>query len=70
MGFPPVSQNIPKIVDDVVQALLYHSLGGKSAERVVQSVKQLLGTIPQDEAMGILNGYSAEAQQEISKWFS
>ncbi|OUM52624.1 hypothetical protein BVG19_g1829 [[Candida] boidinii] len=70
MGFPPVSQNIPKIVDDVVQALLYHSLSGKSAERVVQSVKQLLGTIPQAEAMGILNGYSAEAQQEISKWFS
>ncbi|ODV97107.1 hypothetical protein PACTADRAFT_74674 [Pachysolen tannophilus NRRL Y-2460] len=67
---PVVINQIPKVVDDVVQALTYNSISGKTAQRIVEATKQLLGTIPQNDAMNLLSKYSTEAQQVIQKWFS
>lgn len=67
---PSVLQQIPKVVDCVIQLLLYASIGGKTATNVVEATKKLLGTIPQSDAMALLSKYSAEAQIVIQKWFA
>ncbi|KAH3661589.1 hypothetical protein OGAPHI_006437 [Ogataea philodendri] len=67
---PLVSRMIPKILDDVVQALLFGAISGKTAEKVVGVVKQLLATLPQDQAIALLQKYNAEGKQVISEWFA
>lgn len=67
---PSVKSQIPQVVDNVVQALIYQSIGGKTAESVVNATKSLLGSIPQDQAMSLLSRYPVESQQVIQKWFS
>ncbi|KAG7696759.1 hypothetical protein KL951_003215 [Ogataea haglerorum] len=67
---PLVAGMVPKVVDDVVQALLFGSISGKTAEKVVGAVKQLLGTLPQDQAIALLNKYNTEGKQVISEWFA
>ena len=62
--------NIPSIVDAIVQALHHKSIDGKSAQTIVNSVKQLLGTLPQDEAVRILQNYPQEYMPTIQTWFS
>ncbi|CDK25386.1 unnamed protein product [Kuraishia capsulata CBS 1993] len=70
---PVVMSQIPKAVEDVIQALLHSSISGKTAETVVTSTKKLLGSIPQSEAVSILtmiSGQSTETKMVIQKWFS
>lgn len=62
--------NIPTIVDVVVQALHHKAINGKGAETIVNSVKQLLGSLPQEEAVSILQRYPAEYMSTIQTWFS
>ncbi len=69
-GHGAIQSQIPHIVDSVIQALIYNSIGGKTAETVVASTKKLLGSIPQDDAMSLLQRYPVDAQQVIQKWFA
>ncbi|CAB4253038.1 similar to Saccharomyces cerevisiae YMR308C PSE1 Karyopherin/importin that interacts with the nuclear pore complex [Maudiozyma barnettii] len=62
--------NIPNIVEVVIQALHHKSITGKNAETITTSVKQLLGTLPPNEAMGMLERYPAEYMPTIQAWFS
>ncbi|QLQ77784.1 hypothetical protein HG537_0A00310 [Torulaspora globosa] len=64
------SSNIPKLVDNVVQALQHKSISGKNAAVVVDSTKRLLGTLPQQEAMGIFQNYPPDLMQTVQAWFS
>ncbi|EDO16511.1 hypothetical protein Kpol_513p27 [Vanderwaltozyma polyspora DSM 70294] len=61
---------IPACVDYVIQALHHKSLSGKDANVVVESVKKLLGTLPQNEAMSMLQKYPSDIMQTIQTWFS
>lgn len=67
---PIIQKQIPKVVDSVIQSLINGCLSGKTAEKAVNAVKQLLGTIPQDDAMTLIQRYSSDEQQLIQKWFS
>ncbi|QPG76766.1 hypothetical protein FOA43_004160 [Brettanomyces nanus] len=67
---PVVMSQIPKVFDNVLQALLYGSISGRSAEKVVEATKQLLGTMPNEQAMTLLNKYDTESKQVIQRWFS
>lgn len=69
-GNSSVQSQIPQIVDHVIQALIFNSIAGKTAETVVGSTKKLLGSIPQADAISLLQRYPAEAQQVIQKWFA
>ncbi|OUT20986.1 hypothetical protein CAS74_003983 [Pichia kudriavzevii] len=64
-----VASKIPKIVDSVIQALLYASISDDVAVNAVSAVKGLLATLPESQSMTIMNGYSTEAKAVISKWF-
>lgn len=69
-GHQSVQSNARAVIDSVVQALTYNSIGGKNAEAVAASTKKLLGQLPQSEAMALLQGYPVETQQVIQKWFA
>lgn len=62
--------NIPVVVDNVVRALHHKSISGKTAAAAVESTKRLLGTLPQADAMGILQRYPSDVMQTIQVWFS
>lgn len=64
------SSNIPVVVDNVVQALHHKAISGKTAAAVVESTKRLLGSLPQAEAMSILQRYPSDVMQTIQVWFS
>lgn len=65
-----VFSQIPKVLDSVVQALLYASIQGKTAQKVVDSTKNLLGSIPHDQAMALFSKFDNDAKTVIQKWFS
>ncbi|GMM33500.1 Pse1 protein [Saccharomycopsis crataegensis] len=67
---PAIQKNMSKVVDSVIQALLNGALSGKAAEKIVSATKQLLGSIPQENVMPILQRYGPEEQNLIQKWFS
>lgn len=69
-GHPAVTSQVQEVVDAVIKALVYASIGGKTAETVVASTKKLLGQLPQSDAMGLLQSYPVETQQVIQKWFA
>jgi hypothetical protein len=69
-GHPSIQANVQPVVDSVIQALVYNSIAGKTAEAVVASVKKLLGQLPQQDAMALLQSYPAETQAVIQKWFA
>lgn len=69
-GHGAIQSQIPHIVDSVIQALIYNSIGGKTAETVVTSTKKLLSSIPHEDAMALLQRYPVDAQQVIQKWFA
>ncbi|ODQ77120.1 hypothetical protein BABINDRAFT_163848 [Babjeviella inositovora NRRL Y-12698] len=62
--------DVAQTVDVVIQALVHAAIAGKTAEAVVGATKQLLGTVPQAEAMAMLGRYPVEAQTVIQKWFA
>ncbi|KAG0674345.1 hypothetical protein C6P42_002272 [Pichia californica] len=67
---PAVTTKISQVVDSVIQALLYTSISGDTAATTVASVKNLLATLPEDQRIALINGYSTEAKSVISKWFA
>ncbi|CCH46149.1 Importin-5 [Wickerhamomyces ciferrii] len=69
-GHSSVQSQVPHVIDSVVQALVYASIGGKTAETVAASTKKLLSSIPHSDAVSLLQKYPAEAQPVIQKWFS
>ncbi|CCC69808.1 hypothetical protein NCAS_0D02270 [Naumovozyma castellii] len=64
---PPM---IPVVVDHVIQALHRKAINGNSALEIVDSVKKLLGKLPQNDAMAILQRYPSDYMETIQKWFS
>ena len=66
---PSVTSQVPKVVDAVIQALSHASISGNTAERTAAATRQLLGNIPQTEAVALLQKYPAELLV-IQKWFS
>lgn len=66
---PIVSAKVAEITDSVVQALLYASISGETANNSIAAVKSLLATLPQEQSMAMMNNYSTEAKAVIAKWF-
>lgn len=66
---PAVTNNIPKVVDLILQALSYASILGNTAQNVVSTTRQLLGSMPQEEAVALLGKNPAEIDV-VRKWFS
>ncbi|KAK6205227.1 Karyopherin functions in nuclear transport of protein [Scheffersomyces amazonensis] len=66
---PAVTSQVPKVVDSVIQALNHASIKGQTADRVVGSTRQLLGSIPPAEAMAILQKNPSDIET-VKKWFS
>lgn len=64
---PLVTNQAAKIVDGVVPALVHGTLSEPVGQEVVLAVRQLLGTIPQDQAVTMLQKYPVEV---VKKWFS
>lgn len=67
---PAITQNIPKVFDDVLQALIYGSISGKVADRTVAATRKLLSTLPPDQANQIFSKYDSSAKQVIQRFFS
>ncbi|CAN6614779.1 importin subunit beta-3 [Trichomonascus vanleenenianus] len=64
-----VTSQVPKVFESVAQALVHASISGKTAEHVVAATKQLLGTVPHNEAMALFQQLPAESQPVVQKWF-
>ncbi|ODV65655.1 ARM repeat-containing protein [Hyphopichia burtonii NRRL Y-1933] len=64
-----VTSQIPKVVESVLQALAHAAIGGTTAEKVVTATKQLLGALPQEEAVALLQKNPAYIDV-AQKWFS
>lgn len=64
------SSRISNIAKYIVEALHGKVLTGKDATIVVDSVKKLLGTLPQEEAMQILQAFPPEVMETVKTWFS
>lgn len=69
---PSVSDptKIPEIVDFVVQALHQKSITDENASAISESIKKLLSTLPQADALAVLQKYPADVMQTIQIWFS
>lgn len=66
---PAVMNQIPKVVESVIQALSHKSIAGNTAEIAATATRQLLGTLPQNEAVALLQKNSSD-MSVIQKWFS
>lgn len=64
-----VTSQVPKVIEVIVLALSNGSIGGQTAENVVIGAKQLLGQLPQEEALSILEKNPAEFEI-VKKWFT
>ncbi|CAI5757055.1 unnamed protein product [Candida verbasci] len=64
-----IAKNIPKVVDSVVQALANASISGKTADRAVNSTRQLLSSIPHQEAVALLQKNQSDIDI-VQKYFS
>lgn len=51
---PGVTNQVPKVIEVIILALCHGSIGGQLAENAVLGAKQLLGQLPQAEAVSIL----------------
>ncbi|KAK7679295.1 hypothetical protein QCA50_017682 [Cerrena zonata] len=63
-----VTSQIPKVVESVLQALAHAAIGGTTAEKVVTATKQLLGALPQEEAVALLQKNPAYIDV-AQKWY-
>ncbi|CCK70392.1 importin PSE1 KNAG_0E01260 [Huiozyma naganishii CBS 8797] len=61
---------IPTIVDSSIQALYHKSVSGKGAELLADSLKKLLSTLSQNDAMSLLANYPPEYLPVIQSYFS
>jgi hypothetical protein len=64
-----VNNQIPKVIESIIQSLAHASISGNTAERVVATARQLLGSMPQAEAMALLQKNPSELDV-VQKWFS
>lgn len=51
---PSVTNQIPKVVDSVLQALSHKSIGGATAEKIAIATRHLLSSLPQNDAVALL----------------
>lgn len=65
-----VSSKIGHILESVVQAILFASISGETANNVIIAVKSLLSSLPEDQSMAMINNYSPETKAVILKWFA
>lgn len=65
---PIIQNNVPKTVDNILQALSHAAIIGKPAQSIVEITRQLLSTIPQEEALSIFQKYNES--DIIKKYFS
>ncbi|KAG7666219.1 PSE1 [[Candida] subhashii] len=66
---PAIRNQIPKVVDSVIQALAHASIGGEIVERIVGSTRSLLGSIPHSEAIALLQKNHSDLDI-VQKYFS
>ncbi|KAG5417633.1 PSE1 [Candida metapsilosis] len=66
---PAIAKNISKVVDSVIQGLAHASIGGNTANRVVTSTRNLLGSIPHDKAIALLQENPSNIDV-VKKYFS
>lgn len=64
-----VTSQIGHVFHSVAQALVYNSIGGKTAGRVIEATRNLLAAIPQDQMMQLFHQLPAEDQPTISALF-
>ena len=62
-------ENIPTVLDYVIPALFNKSLTGKSAQKTVESLKKLLGTLDPNEALTLFRRYPSDYTSTIQLWF-
>lgn len=65
---PAVMEQVPSVVESVLQALANKSITGSVAETTVASTRVLLSSMPQADALAILQNFSDV--QVVEKWFS
>lgn len=58
----------PKVIESVLEAISHHAIFGLVAEKVVPGVRALLGTLPQDQAISLVQKYSTSL--EVTQYFS
>lgn len=65
---PAVASQVLKVVDSILQALSHKSISGATAQKVAAAARQLLGTLPQSEAVALLQNpsYASAAQEYFS----
>ncbi|CAK9435939.1 uncharacterized protein LODBEIA_P05510 [Lodderomyces beijingensis] len=66
---PVVRKHIAKVVDSVIQALAHAAIHGNTATRVVTSTRQLLSSIPHEEAVALLQKNPSDLDI-VNKYFS
>lgn len=64
-----VTGKVGKVFESVAQALVYASIQGKTAEKVVTATKSLLTQLPHAEAMELFQKLPADSQEVVQKWF-
>ncbi|CCH60500.1 hypothetical protein TBLA_0C07090 [Henningerozyma blattae CBS 6284] len=70
-GFGNLDSNkISTIVKVVIEALHAKMITGKNAQAIVDSVKKILGTLPREEAMQMLQVFPPEIMQTMELWFA
>lgn len=65
---PTVISSIPKVVESIIVALNAESVPDNAAEQVVSSLKELLSSLPQDQAVNLVKTYAED--RVLKKWFS
>lgn len=66
---PSVLKQVPKVVESVLQALAHASISGNTAQKVVISTRTLLGSIPHEEAVALLQKNPSDLDV-VQKFFS
>lgn len=67
---PVINAKISVVVDSVIQALIFASISDETALNASNAVKTLLASLPQEQSMAMISGYSNETKAIISKWFA
>ncbi|SGZ53400.1 CIC11C00000004113 [Sungouiella intermedia] len=63
-----VSEQKPKVIDAVLQALSHKSIDGQLASRAVNLTSSLLSTLPHEQAVSLLQNFSDYSV--VKKWFT
>lgn len=67
---PAVTADIPGTFNCVAQALLSASITDKTAQNTVGAVKQMLASIPHEQALQLFEKYDPDAKLVLQRWFA